>query len=177
MTVIIGLKSSNKIYIGADSAITANNLQSELIEPKVFRVGNILLAQSGLHRAGQLIQYNMKKLPPDKSNNPTKYLVTQLVPAIRHALNLKDEEENLTEFGMVIGYKKRLFQVDGALCIYEVNREFVVDGSGGDIAIGVMEATSSDIMQSTPIERVKLAIAIACKYNIYCDLPIIIKSI
>lgn len=172
MTVIVGVKSKGKVYIGSDSAITYGNLCEILVKPKVFRHGKILMGFSGFYRDIQLARVGLKP-PKDTTDDPETYLVTQFIPKLKKQLKTKEDEEIREDFGGIIAYKKHLFHLDSVFSVSEVNNDFVAEGSGGEIARGVLIATRS----LPPEKRIKLAIEAACKYDIYCKEPIIIKSI
>lgn len=175
MTVIVGLKDDKGIYIGSDSRITIGNIMGDLIEPKIFKVGDIIMGISGTYDNDQLIRYSME-LPSNTENiSPLRYLISVFIPAIKKCLIDGGKDlQNLEDVGMILIYKNRVFEVDASLSIIETTDDFVTIGSGADIARGALYATA-DIQDSR--KRVEMAIEAAIEYDFNCGHPIEIQEI
>jgi ATP-dependent protease HslVU (ClpYQ) peptidase subunit len=165
MTCIVGLKGPDGIYIGGDSAVSSHNLVQTICDPKVWRKGQFILGFAGTLRAGQIIKYNLK-IPPINQREPTQYMVTSFVNAMRKSL--KDagaareehkEEEHDNQF--LVGWRGRLFEIDEAYGVCEVADEFVAIGSGTEYALGSLHTTRTDFAE----ERVKKALEAAAYFS------------
>jgi len=145
MTCIVGIRSENGLYIGGDSAVSSDNLVQTMADPKVWRKGQFIIGYAGGLRVGQIIKYKMK-IPPFNKREPTEYMVTGFVDAMRKCLKTagaarEDKKEEEQENQFLIGFKGRLFEIDEAYGVCEVGDEFIAIGCGTEYALGSLHAT------------------------------------
>lgn len=166
MTCIIGIKTADRIYLGGDSCISSDNLLQTIADPKVWKKGTFVLGSAGSLRVLQIIKYKMK-IPPINQREPTEYMVTTFVDAMRKALKeaggaggAKEENKEEQDNSFLVAFKGRMFEIDGAYAICEVVDEYIAIGSGTDYALGALYATKGE----DPEVRIKKALEAASYY-------------
>lgn len=145
MTCIVGIKSQNGLWIGGDSAVSSDNLVQTIADPKVWKKGQFIIGFAGSLRVGQIIKYKMK-IPPINDRKPTEYMVCSFIDAMRKCLKAagaarEDKKEEEQENQFLIGFRGRLFEIDEAYGVCEINDEFIAIGSGTEYALGSLYTT------------------------------------
>jgi len=145
MTCIVGVKDKNNIYLGADSAISDNNLVQTMVDPKVWKKGRFVFGYAGTLRVGQLIKYKMK-IPPINNRKPTLYMVTSFVDAMRKCLKAagaarEEHKEEEQENQFLVAFSGHLFEIDNGYGVCEINNPYAAIGSGTEYALGSLYAT------------------------------------
>lgn len=179
MTCIVGLKTEEGVWIGADSCLTRGNLStSETADIKVFLVGEFLFSGCGYLRGLDIIKHCF--LPPAQLQGQTleNYIYGAFMDSIRALLKKQgfaEEKERKEEHGngFLFAYRGRLFAVGSDYSVQE-HSDYVSYGSGEEFAYGSLFSTerSQAIMAYDPKERVEKAIAAAAKFNPYVSEPI-----
>lgn len=158
MTCIVGLVEGNAVYMGGDSAGVAGYDLCVRDDRKVFRNGPMVFGFTTSFRMGQLLQHALTIPDHDPRVPLEKFMVTTFMAAVRKCLknNGWAEKKNEQERGGVflVGYKGRLFRVEGDYQIGLPVDGFDACGCGEAFAIGVLCATPS----MAPRERVRLAL-------------------
>lgn len=165
MTCIVGIKAEDGLWIGGDSAVSSDNLVQTIADPKVWKRGQFIIGFAGSLRVGQIIKYKMK-IPPFNKRPPTEYMVTGFVDAMRKALKnsgaaRKESQEEAQENQFLIGFKGRLFEIDEAYGVCEINDEYIAIGSGTEYALGSLYTTKS----KNPEKRIKAALEAASYFS------------
>jgi 20S proteasome alpha/beta subunit len=162
MTCIVGLIDNDTVYLGGDSAAVAGWDLTVKKEPKVFRLGPLLIGTTGSCRVAQLLQYRLT-VPSLKKVNPEtlyRWVAIDLIDAIRECLkeagHSKKENEQEVAGGntILVGVAGRLFTIyDDYGCI-EPALPYEAVGCGAPYAKGTLWATES----VSPMERVEMAL-------------------
>ena len=163
MTCIVALKGADgKIIMGSDSAGSDSWSLIVLRDPKIYRVGGMLLGFTTSFRMGQLLGHSLS-LPEHHSDVPVeRYMTTLFMDAVRRCL--KDggyaKRENDVEAGgtFLVAYKGRIFQVQDNYSIIENGRDFDACGSGFMLALGSLHSTAE---WSDAAKRVQNALSAA----------------
>ena len=170
MTCIVGLIDDGKVYMGGDSAGIAGYNLSIRADEKVFQNGPFLMGFTTSFRMGQLLRYKLEppKHPFDddgKLIDTYKFMATAFIDSVRKCLKdggyaQKDKEQ---EWGgtFLVGYKGRLFEIEGDYQVGESVDKFKAVGCGQQIALGNLCATKG----KQPKERVDAALKAAEKYS------------
>jgi ATP-dependent protease HslVU (ClpYQ) peptidase subunit len=175
MTCVVGLAENGRVWMGADSATTWDDTKLVIASnPKVFRVGPLVIGYCGSGRVGRLLQYSLT--PPPVRNMPAdKYVAITLVEAIRKCLfeggvthKENNEEEIPSDF--LVGFKGRLWRVDGDFNVDESRHPFDSVGCGSHIALGAMHATQS----LQPRQRLMAALRAAQEFNYAVRAPFVV---
>jgi ATP-dependent protease HslVU (ClpYQ) peptidase subunit len=147
MTCIVALKAEDgRIVMGADSAGSDSWSLIVLKDPKIYRVGSMLIGFTSSFRMGQLLGHSLS-LPEHHSDVPVeRYMATTFMDAVRRCL--KDggyaKRENDVESGgtFLVAYKGRIFQVQDNFAIIENGRDYDACGSGFMLALGSLYSTT-----------------------------------
>jgi len=161
MTCIVGVKNASGVYLGGDSAISSNNLIQIMIDPKVWKKGRFIFGYAGTLRVGQLIKYKLK-IPPINKREPTQYMVTAFVDAMRKCLKnagaaREEHKEEEQDNQFLIGFNGHLFEIDSAYSICEVADPYIAIGSGTEYALGSLHATVGEPINDRVIKALKAA--------------------
>ena len=120
---------------------------------------------AGSLRVGQLIKYKLK-IPPFNEKDPTEYMITSFIDAMRKCLKSagaareeKKEEEQENQF--LVGFKGRLYEIDGAYGVCEVIDSFAAIGSGTEYALGSLYTTAA----KPPKDRIMAALEAAAHFS------------
>lgn len=174
MTCIVGLEHDGHVTIGGDSGGSAGEQIQIMANPKVFRLGEMIIGYTWSFRMGQILQY-AEDLPKEiKSQSNHEFLVTEFVPYIRRLmkeagwLTVKDSKEEGGQF--LVGIRGELYEVDSNFAVLRTKDGFNAIGSGSQYALGVMYVLKykvnqySDIIEP-PRYMVELALDAAAKYS------------
>lgn len=150
MTCIVGLEKGNTVWMGGDSAGTASNMHQRIRgDKKVFIKGEFIFGFCGSFRMGQLLQYNLV-IPEHKAGQKDfEYLVNDFVSAVKLCLSegkepaaKKEGASDSFEGAFLIGYRGHLYGIQGDYQVSKPVLGFDSTGSGADIAIGAMHAST-----------------------------------
>jgi len=184
MTVIVGLVSDNKVYIGADSAIECNGTQRISVEPKVFIRHGMLFGSTGDMRTPQLIQHVMTLREKNYLETTYQYMHNVFIVALRECLYKNGAIERLNGKDrmystLMVGYEGSLFTVYNDFAVVESVPGYDAIGSGEQFALGSLFTTSNKAevlqdgakMQYNPTTRVMLALEAAAINNSFVTPP------
>ena len=147
MTCIVGYldKKTKKVTIGADSAGVAGLEITIRKDPKVFKNGDFIIGCTSSFRMIQLLRFSFK--PPEvKCKDIYEYMCVDFVNAVRACFNeggyLQKEKEGDEKGGtFLVGYKDRLFKIDGDFQVGESLNGMASCGCGSDFALGSLFST------------------------------------
>jgi ATP-dependent protease HslVU (ClpYQ) peptidase subunit len=149
MTAVVGIVHDNAVWIGGDSAVTDSEDTSLVVcsNPKVFRVGSLVLGVAGARRASRILQYGWTPPKHTRGVRLDRYVAVVVADAIRRALLDHGHSEKLNNqeratFAALIGYRGHLFGMDEEFSVDESAHGFDAVGSGGRVALGVLYATT-----------------------------------
>ena len=182
ITCIVALIDKEKIYIGGDRLATDGvgtkyNLQMK----KVWKKGNeMIFGSAGSVRGFQLLAHGSAIPPIKKGQSIEEYLVLDLADAMKKALALGGElhDKHGIETGfnhMILGYEGRLFSFYEDMAYIEIVDKYTAIGSGSRFALGSLYSTEKMDMSSE--DRIKLALKSAQKFNAYVQEPYDIISL
>lgn len=180
MTVIVGLVEDDKVWIGADSLVSAGDYGMRQIEPKLIKKGEFLFAGTGAVSAFQHVLHTIIIPPVKEDQIPMDYLMNDLLPEIRSKLSLTGR---LTDYhgvqtaplAMMIGWRGHLYCMYGDFCLIEPHKSFETMGIGEEYARGAMYVLEKTDYSGR--EKIKLALDAACEYSKGCSAPYTIRSI
>lgn len=137
MTVIVALKRADGgVCMAADKRVTLKRgWRIPAADPKIAFVGEMLVGVCGSNAPGELLlSWTAPKREPD--SDALEYLRRRVGPAFRQWVakhGLQDED-----WGALIALDGRLFEMDEAAGVTEVNGSFWAVGSGKAIALGFL---------------------------------------
>ncbi len=83
MTCIVGLAHGGRVYMGADSAGVAGLDIDTRRDPKLFKVGDLLIGFTTSFRMGQLLAYGFEPPPRPAGGDVRRWMVVDFVEAVR----------------------------------------------------------------------------------------------
>ncbi len=169
MTCIVGLEHGGKVWMGGDSAALHRQTQSLEIrnEPKVFRIGKMLIGFTSSFRMGQLLEHSLTIPTHPKGKDVTAYLCADFIDSVRKCferggfLSRKDGEESGGIF--LLGYRKKLYVVYHDFQIGSVACGYNACGGGKDLALGSLHSTAG--LVEDPKRRVVMALEAASQFS------------
>jgi len=177
VTCIVGLVDRGAVWIGADSAGVAGYELTVLADQKVFVRGPFVMGYTTSFRMGQLLEHSLEVPRHPADQDDREYMATAFVNAIRKCL--KDggwaEEDKKREEGgcFLVGYRGRLFVVQGDYSVLEAADGLNAVGCGAQIAVGALHATRGRSAR----RRVEIALEAAERWNAGVRGPFVIKKL
>jgi ATP-dependent protease HslVU (ClpYQ) peptidase subunit len=168
VTCIVGVVEGGHAWIGGDSALS--NMDShELIacvNQKVFKVGGCLIGVCSSARVADVLRYAFEPPKHPRRMDPARYMRTLFVDAVREALRKSGTLQQMhgvdaIDAQLLIGYRGRLFIVEGDLHIHEALDEYAAMGSGGSVANGALSVSRG----VPPRKRILAALAASERYT------------
>lgn len=149
MTCIVGCVEGKSVWIGGDRAATNGGLNRTLIkEPKIFLKDGVGFGVCGLPKVMDALQHAVE--PKYGGQGPKKYLVSDLVPALREGFKKLDctvdhEGQHYFHGAILIGFRGRLFQLEGNFQLVESSKGFDAVGSGAEPALGSLRSSKGKV--------------------------------
>ncbi len=179
MTCVVGIITDESIIMGADSAnldgfdayTTMKNQQ------KIFKTSNnMLIGVAGSARIGQILNHDFD-YPEDKREDPYKYIIKDLIPAIKTRLIDESMIENASmnpATNLLIGYKGRLFRMGSHFGVTESQDDYDAIGVGRYDSRGALYALKTIIKDMT-VNSVEIAIKASINADVNIKPPIVFE--
>ena len=181
MTTIIGIQGEGWAVLGCDSR-TSEESGRHLVtpNPKIINNNGILIAGSGASRGSNILQFGYVVPKPKAGQNLDHYISRVFIPRmhkefIAAGYNMKEDGD--------VAQQDSAFFVCVRGVIYPIWQDYSWDtdesgvyymGSGGDVALGALDALGIEKVKTAEEAEVivQKAIAIAINRDIYCAEPI-----
>ena len=178
MTCIVGVQKGGKVWLGGDSAASSRSMIEVISTPKVFKRGRFIYGFSGDYRTGQIVQHAFKEPDRRASVDPTVYMSTTYVDALRKQLAhsgalANDNGAEEANIWLLIGYAGELFYLDNGFAILRFAADYSAIGSGSDFALGALAATPN----MPPALRVRRALEAAARHDPHVRPPFVTVSL
>ena len=163
MTAIVAIVENDTVYMGGDSAGVAGLSITVRKDPKVFKNGPFIMGFTSSFRMGNLLRYSFK--PPKHPDNMSldRYMNTVFIDAVRECLRdggyTKVNDNNEKGGTFLVGYKGKLFNIDGDFQVGIHVRNYDSVGCGGELCLGSLYTTEK--LDIEPKERIKIALKAA----------------
>ena len=179
MSIVIGIKTKDNVYLGADTQVSYGGLKDSLTGEcsKLWRVKGTtegVMGGVGRLRDTQIIQtaFPLIALEDVVAGINYDYVVTSLFDSIynellKHNRISRDEHGNFsnqTHNSFLFAYGKELYEISEDGAVIETD-DYLVIGSGAEVAMGVLE-TNKD---KTPVERITEAIVACSNKTLYVN--------
>jgi ATP-dependent protease HslVU (ClpYQ) peptidase subunit len=176
MTTLAAIQGDGWSVIGCDSrASDEDGRYMELATSKIVNNNGVLIAVSGASRGGNITQFGWKPPKPRVTEDLDIFMTQKFIPSMREAF-IKSGFEGKEDGDAAWHDSNLLVSVRGV--IYPIFNDYSWDrearrvyyaGSGGDVALGALEALNySKLTTPESAEKVlRKAIEIACKHDIY----------
>ena len=145
MTCIIGLVRDGKVYMGGDGQYLDGWHRIRSTNPKIFRLGDMLIGSDQSQRISDIIQYNFDP-GPDKCEDPADFFVQDFIPTLQNDLEefgakqRSQEGTDKMEAAIMIGYKGRLFVIGEDFALSQIASDYEAIGAGARYARGYLYA-------------------------------------
>lgn len=173
MTCILGVVTDTGVFLGADHQVTFGTEYADLLIPKVWEAGPLIIGASGSARFGQIVKYHVHVEPPQWGMNIVAWLVTTYVPAVSAAVDQYGgkEEDGLFNGDILIAVYGHLYRIDRAGAVYWIDRDYEAIGSGASYAIGALAGLQRVGVAMFDRSHIELALAVACSFDAHCRPP------
>lgn len=175
MTIVIGMISNNKVYMGSDRGMSDTYSISSPITPKIKKNGQFLIGYASSRGSGQVAHYidfpNVNKRDVDKYMR-TDFILTLKKAIDQFGLDISDDDKAAADF--LVGIHGRLFEI--ATNDWQVNEyeDYIAIGSGSQFALGSLYTSK---IWKDPNKRIIKALECSIKYSPQCSYPVDIESI
>jgi hypothetical protein len=177
VTCIVGLVAGGVVHMGGDSACVGGLSLWSRSDAKVFSNGGFLFGFTSSFRMGQLLRYALRPPKRHADEDVMKFMVTELVPAVRQCLKdggfASRDSERESGGTFLVGYAGRLFRVCDDYQVGECADGYDACGCGEEFARGAMFATKG----KPPAERITTALEAAAAHSAGVRAPFVLESI
>jgi ATP-dependent protease HslVU (ClpYQ) peptidase subunit len=204
MSVVVALKSGDRVYVGTDSQVTYGwRLATTLSNKnnwKIFRPEkdpDVIVGVTGALRDRDLL-YCMEEFTDElarlKDEVNYKHIVTKVIPKILKLMQdnkrIESRNDNDTPSGtqpaadqidgqymssrIILTYKNDIYKISQDLCCIVIDG-FCAIGCGEELAMGYLNG-ATELIQNNPKQAVINAIKSACKSDSFVDYPIVIMT-
>lgn len=184
MSVIVGIKKDNKVYLACDSQVTIGPQKAYLHSPNNYKIWkvknsqNCLMAGVGKCRdicVVRLIDDFIDELAEIHDKIDYEYVVRYIVPhmfeVLREMKYIKEDDSSM-DSSYLFAYKDKLFHILSDGCVFEVTDEIAI-GSGEQNALGSLDSSKNvkDVNK-----RLIDAVNAACNHDLYVSGNIVISD-
>lgn len=197
MTIAIALKDlkNNQIILGVDKQATCGQIihktKDKLIELSIDVIDGygetvdteiLHIALSGNLYLGSFLSHGFIIPPLDEQQNFMDYLYHDFLPSLKQILqedNLIAIDNNVSdmESSFIMVFKDQIYNVNYRFGIDVLEQDYIVIGSGTQMAIGSLYTNLNYHTDISYKEIVKQAIETCGENTIYCDSNPVIKTI
>lgn len=176
MTTLAAVQGDGWSVIGCDSrASDEDGRYMELAVSKIVDNNGVLIAVSGASRGGNITQFGWKPPKPKAAENLDLFMTKRFIPSMRKAFiesgydGKEDGDSAWHDSNLLVSVKGVIYPIFNDYSWDREARRVYYAGSGGDIALGALEALNySKLTSPEAVEKVlRKAIEIACKHDIY----------
>jgi ATP-dependent protease HslVU (ClpYQ) peptidase subunit len=176
MTTLVAVQGDGWSVIGCDSrASDEDGRFMELATSKIVNNNGVLIAVSGASRGGNITQFGWKPPKPRATENLDVFMTKKFIPSMRTAFieagyDAKDDGDAAwQDSNLLVSLCGVIYPIFNDYSWDREARDIYYAGSGGDVALGAMEALGYRKANSPEaVEKMmRKAIEIACSHDIY----------
>jgi len=176
MTTLVAIQGDGWSVIGCDSrASDEDGRYMELATSKIVNNNGVLIAVSGASRGGNITQFGWKPPKPGATIDLDTFVTKKFIPSMRKAFQdagfegKEDGDAAWQDSNLLVSIRGTIYPIFNDYSWDREARNVYYAGSGGDVALGALEALNySKISTPAAAEKVvRRAIEIACKHDIY----------
>ena len=184
MTTLVAVQGEGWSVLGCDSRSSDDKGRPiKMATSKIIENNGILIAGSGSGRGSNILQFGWKAPKPGPRQNLDLFMTQTFIPAMRKAFinagyDMKEDGEAAEhDSSFLVSIKGIIYPVFEDYSWDRDTRGIYYSGSGGDIAVGALEALGIQKVKSPQVAEkiVTKSIAIASQWDIYTSEPIITK--
>lgn len=179
MTCVIGHRTEEGIWIGADSAGTDGwGSQTIRADTKVFQRGGFTMGFCGSFRMGQVLRFNLKARPQPPKMPDYEYMVRIFIEDVRTVLKEAGVTyvDHKVESGgtFLVAYRDGLYHVEDDFQVGMGAESYHCIGSGATVASGAMAILTADEVE--PPVAIKRALKVASEQDAYVAPPFVVRK-
>lgn len=145
MTCIVGIEFQNKVMLAGDIQGTGWNNKVVHTQSKVFNKNGVVFGYTTSYRFGQLLEHGLANpVIPERDDEIYRWLITVLIPDIKHILKSNEWEGG---GNCLIGVRGQLWELQNDYSVLRSVKGYASVGSGYEYALGSL---------MTSIEHTKL---------------------
>lgn len=174
MSVVVGVESKDGVWLAADSRLS-DYAEATAVTGKLFRTDSgLAFGVVGSLQHAQLIKYFLDVDPPypAEKEDPMKWIVTKLVPALKNLCKEHDiwEWTKKSERGLMLltVINGMLYGIQEDWTVWRALEGYSAIGSGSSAALGSLYTS----YEYEPKDRCILAVEAATKHAPSCGEPI-----
>lgn len=187
MTTLAAFQGNGWAVIAADSRATDDTGRVlDLSNHKIVENGGYLIAVSGSSRGGNIAQQGWNPPKPPLTNDINKldvFMTKKFIPSLRKAFinagfdGKEDGDAAWQDSGFLVAVNGVIYPISNDYSWDRDSRGIYYSGSGGDIALGAMDALEIEkaIDENEVRQIMYRAIESAIKYDAYTSGPIHVK--
>lgn len=184
MTTLVAIQGDGWSVLGCDSRSSDESGRPiDMATHKIIENNGILIAGSGAGRGSNIMQFGWKAPKPTAGANLDLWVTQTFIPAMRKAFidagyDMKEDGEAAEhDSSFLISVKGIIYPIFEDYSWDRDIRGIYYSGSGGDIALGALEAQGVQrLTKPESVEKaVRKAIEVAAQWDIYTAAPIITK--
>jgi ATP-dependent protease HslVU (ClpYQ) peptidase subunit len=175
MTTIAAIQGDGWTAIGCDSKATLDTGRYlESVSRKVVDNNGILIAGAGASRGSNILHYSWKAPKVVSTMSLDSWFTTVLVPSVRSAFinagyDMKDDGSSAShDSEFLFSVKGQLYHLFEDYSWEREERGLYVLGSGGELALGALEAlnAANATTLQTATKHLRKAVSIAIKHDV-----------
>ena len=173
MTIIVAVRDSDHVLVGADDRGTSEKGQTFPGVTKVWKCGQLVIGVSGPVRASNLL-YDHPQLAAIETTgkDPLTVMTQEVIPIIKTAYTTKAKSifpwkrKAITagNWCVIVAFGQSIFLVDPNFAAVPSSRSYMAIGSGQQFACGSLHETEDML----PPVRVRRAIVAASEHDCAC---------
>ena len=176
MTTLIAVQGDGWSVMGCDSrASDEGGRYMELANNKIIDNNGILIAVSGASRGGNIVQQGWKPPKPRANEDLDLFMTRKFIPSMREAFikagydGKDDGEAAWQDSNLLVSIRGVIYPIFNDYSWDREERGIYYAGSGGDVALGALEALEYKKCKTPEaLEKViRKAVEIAIKHDIY----------
>jgi len=184
MTTLAAIQGDGWSVIGCDSRSSDDNGRPvNMVTNKIIDNNGILIAGSGSGRGSNILQFGWKAPKPSTNQDLDIFVTQSFIPQMRKAFidagyDMKEDGDAAEhDSAFIISVKGVIYPIFEDYSWDRDSSNVYYSGSGGDVALGAMQALGiEDAKGPEDAERiVRKAIEIASEWDIFTNGPIITK--
>jgi ATP-dependent protease HslVU (ClpYQ) peptidase subunit len=177
VTCVVALKDAGAVWMGADSAGASGHFHATRADPKIYRVGTMVIGFTSSFRMGQLLGHRLV-LPTHHPDIPVeRWMSTEFIDAVRECLKAggwaeKDKDKEAGGHFLAV-YRGRIFELWDDYQVAERVEPYNAVGSGFDLPLGSLYTSEGLIAE--PRDRVLKALEAASRFCTTVRAPFLIE--
>lgn len=181
MTCCIGYKTDKMLYFAGDTQGSNEDTKETRLDPKIFKLKNILVATCGSFRMRDVLMYELDIPKLKIGEDIDKYVRTTVINAIRSLfieknICVKNDETDLACPGdILLGIRDKIYKIESDFQVGEINKPYVAIGCGAREAMGAM--TMYEKYLDLPKTKVEIENFLMNTLDVTADLNINVNNI